>query len=132
MASTPCNVLGGCRGIMPSFSASMKIEIFEELQLMNDNTNGVSLTLLMAPNSSLKLHTNRDKFGLSIYKILTNSQTGSEVEDPNALTSFSNIISVDKNGILKSSDQYGSGIVTLTNVEAYSTKQTLTIAVYVN
>ncbi|CAB0038110.1 unnamed protein product [Trichogramma brassicae] len=132
-ASTPCNVLGGCRGIMPSFSASIKIEIFEELRLMNDEMNQPSLTLIMAPNSSMKIKTNRDKQGMMTYKVLTDTQsTSAEVEDSNALSSVSNIISVDRYGNLKSGDQYGHGIIQVTNVETYSSKQTLTIAVYVS
>lgn len=109
----------------------MKIEIFEELRLTNDDTASESLVLLMAPNSSIKLQTNRDKFGSTSYKVLTSAQPA-EVDDPHALTSVSGFISVDKNGVLKSGENYGSGIVTVTNIEAYSSKQILTIAVYVS
>ncbi|XP_014209952.1 nuclear pore membrane glycoprotein 210 [Copidosoma floridanum] len=126
-ATTPCNVLGGCR-VQPSFSSSVKIEIFEELRLINDDTTSTSLVLIMAPNSSLKLETNRDKFGSTVYQVLNNGQTvNEEADDPHALAS----IMIDKNGVLTSGENYGSGIVTITNSETFSTKQTLTIAVYV-
>jgi hypothetical protein len=127
--TTPCNVLGGCR-IQPSFSSSVKIEIFEELQLTNDGATSESLVLIMAPNSSMKLQTNRDKFGLTTYKII-NRQIGGDVDDPNVLASLSNVITIDKTGLLKSGEHYGSGIVLITNIEAYSIKQTLTITIYV-
>ena len=131
-ATTPCNVLGGCR-VQPSFSSSVKVEIFEELRLTNDDVASESLVLLMAPNSSIKLRTNRDKFGSTTYKVLSSGQTSGESDaDSHALTSVPNIISVDKNGVLKAGEHYGSGIVTVTNVEAYSSKQILTIAVYVS
>ncbi|XP_058809329.1 nuclear pore membrane glycoprotein 210 isoform X2 [Phymastichus coffea] len=130
-ATTPCNVLGGCRN-QPSFSSSVKIEIFEELKLVNKDTLSESLVIVMAPNSSIKLQTNRDKFGISTYKVSSSSQSGiGESDDQNALTFVSDIITVDKNGLLKSGDNYGHGIVTITNIEAYSSKQTLTIAVYI-
>ncbi|XP_001601346.4 nuclear pore membrane glycoprotein 210 [Nasonia vitripennis] len=129
-ATTPCNVLGGCR-VQPSFSSTVKIEIFEELKLINEDTASESLVLLMAPNSQIKLQTNRDKYGSSSYKVLASSQSGAESDDPHALTSVSNNLSVDKNGVLKAGEHYGSGIVTITNIEAYSSKQTLTIAVYI-
>lgn len=130
-ATTPCNVFGGCR-VQPSFSSSVKIEIFEELRLINEGGTEASLEVLMAPNSSMKLRTNRDKFGSTTYKVLSSGQFGVESDDPNALSATNNVISVDKNGILKAGDHYGNAIVTVTNVEAYSSKQVLTIAVYVS
>ncbi|XP_011500196.1 PREDICTED: nuclear pore membrane glycoprotein 210 [Ceratosolen solmsi marchali] len=129
IVTTPCNVPGGCR-IQPSFSSSVKIEIFEELRLTNEGATSESLVLLMAPNSSMKLQTNRDKFGLTTYKII-NAQIGGDTDDPNALASLSSIITIDKNGLLRSGEHYGSGIVSVTNSEAYSTKQTLMITVYI-
>lgn len=130
-ATTPCNVFGGCR-VQPSFSYSVKIEIFEELRLVNEGATEGSLVLLMAPNSSLKLRTNHDKFGSTTYKVLTNGQFGVDSDDSNALTSLNSIVTVDKNGLLKAGEHFGNAIVTVTNIEAYSSKQVLTIAVYVS
>lgn len=130
-ASTPCNVLGGCRKLT-SFTSTVKIEIFDELRLINADVPRNSLVILMAPNSLMKLRTNRDKFGLTTYKILSITQSSGETEDLNALTQTTNNLSVDKNGVLKSGDNYLTAILLVTNVESYGVKQVLMVVVHVS
>ena len=72
----------------------------------------------MSSNSSLKLKTNRDKFGTSTYKILNSGHNSENSTDTNGFASVINIISADKNGVLKSGENYGTRIVTITYVES--------------
>ncbi|XP_015601046.1 nuclear pore membrane glycoprotein 210 [Cephus cinctus] len=111
-----------------TFTTFVKIEIFEELYLTNPvAAPGVSI-ILMAANSILKLETNRDKRGVTSYKILSSGQSN-ESEELNALTTGSKAISVDKNGVIRAGDHFGRTVISISSVEGYSFKQTLTIIV---
>lgn len=126
------NSIGGCSADR-IYSAFVKIEIFEELKLYyNDNNESESAVILMAPNSIFKLQTNRDKYGVTSFKILTSGSHSVDTEDSNALTQASKMITVDKNGVVKSGENYGRTVISITNVEAYSLKQTLTVVIDVS
>ncbi|XP_012259706.2 nuclear pore membrane glycoprotein 210 [Athalia rosae] len=127
--TVPCKVLAECDK-ETVFVAFLKIEIFEELHLLGVSDGYGRPVLLMTPNSSFKLHTNRDKHGLISYKILTHSSTG-ETEEANALTSTSKGVTVNKNGIVKSGDMIGRTMLIVTSAEAYGLKQVLTVVVEV-
>lgn len=110
-----------------TYSTFIKIEIIEELSLIcPDNVPGTSV-ILMTPNSSLKLATNRDKFGISSFKIIAPGQT-TDNDDSNALISTKTVV-VDKNGIIKSGDTLGRTILSITNIESYNRKQSITVVV---
>ncbi|XP_063995333.1 nuclear pore membrane glycoprotein 210 [Diachasmimorpha longicaudata] len=110
-----------------TFGTSMKIEIIEELSLIHPEFTTGAPVILMTPHSSLKLKTNRDQHGVTTYKILMSGQSG-ESEDSNALIT-SKTVTVDKSGLIKSGESLGRTVISITNVEAYNLKQSLTIMV---
>ncbi|KMQ97059.1 putative nuclear pore membrane glycoprotein 210 [Lasius niger] len=116
-----------------TYTTFAKIEIFEELRLIDPAT--ASSLILMSPNSVLRLQTNRDKHGTTTYEILSSVQgDGFIPEDvaPRALTPATarSTVTVDRNGIVRSGEILGRDtIVTVTNTEAYSLRQSLTVLV---
>lgn len=132
-ATVPCNMHGS------SFSKNdmiyttfVKIEIFEELRLTDPlPSSGSSVsTILMSPNSVLRLQTNRDRLGTTTYRILSSTH-GDEPEDPRALTPAVRTVAVEKNGIVRSGENYGQTVISVTNTEAYNLRQSLTVVVEV-
>ena len=111
-----------------SFGTFVKVEIFEELTVTNPEITAGIPVLLMTPNSVMKIQTNRDKHGVSSYKILTNGHT-SESDDPRAITQTTKTVTIDKMGVVKSGDNFGRTIILVSNVESYNLKQTVTIIV---
>ncbi|KAF7415050.1 hypothetical protein HZH68_003539 [Vespula germanica] len=124
--TVPSNVLTGLRNEM-TYTTFVKIEIFEELHLINPALPSGSSLILMAPNSMLKLQTNWDKHGSVTYQIISTSQQNNS-KDQNALNLASKSFTVD-NGVIKSGDHFGRTIISITNVETYNIKQTLTVVV---
>uniref|UniRef100_A0A0C9RIR8 Pom210 protein n=1 Tax=Fopius arisanus TaxID=64838 RepID=A0A0C9RIR8_9HYME len=110
-----------------TFGTFIKIEIIEELSLTSPEFTTGAPVILMTPHSTLKLRTNRDQHGVTTYKILLSGQTG-ESEDSNALIT-SKTVTVDKAGVIKSGESLGRTVLSVTNVEAYNLKQSLTIIV---
>ena len=129
--SVPCNIGTGCK-TDKIHRASVKIEIFEELRLLHEGLETGASVILMAPNSAFKLQTNRDKYGITTFKIVSTGAHGHESDDPNALTPATKMVTVDKNGMIKSGEIYGRTVVSITNIEAYSLKQTLTVIIDVS
>lgn len=128
--TTPSKILSGYKDEV-SFSTFVKLEIFEELVVTHPEiTHGVSV-ILMTPNSAVKLRTNRDKHGASTYKILPNSNVN-EAEDTNALTPATKTVTVDKTGLVKSGESVGRTIISVTNVESYNFKQSVTVIIDVS
>lgn len=131
--TVPSNVLSSKSDI--TYTTFAKIEIFEELRLIDPAT--ASSLILMSPNSVLRLQTNRDKHGTTTYEILSSVQgDGFIPEDvaPRALTPATarSTVTVDRNGIVRSGEILGRDtIVTVTNTEAYSLRQSLTVLVEV-
>ncbi|KAL2717574.1 nuclear pore membrane glycoprotein 210 [Vespula squamosa] len=124
--TVPSNVLTGLRNEM-AYTTFVKIEIFEELHLINPALPSGSSVILMSPNSMLKLQTNWDKHGSVTYQIISTSQQNNS-KDQNALNLASKSFTVD-NGIIKSGDHFGRTIISITNIETYNVKQTLTVVV---
>ncbi|XP_047371272.1 nuclear pore membrane glycoprotein 210 isoform X1 [Vespa velutina] len=124
--TVPSNVLTGLRNEM-TYTTFVKIEIFEELHLINPALPSGSSVILMSPNSMLKLQTNWDKHGSVTYQIISTTQQNNS-KDQNALNLPSKTFTVD-NGIIKSGDHFGRTIISITNVETYNVKQTLTVIV---
>ncbi|KAL6266889.1 hypothetical protein P5V15_003716 [Pogonomyrmex californicus] len=130
-ATVPCNMLSGFNKNDITYTTFVKIEIFEELRLTNPPSSGNPVSrILMSPNSILRLQTNRDRHGATTYKILSSTH-GDESEDLHALASATKAVTVDKNGIVKSGENCGQTIVSITNTETYNLKQSLTVVVQV-
>ena len=129
--TVPCNILTGCKAER-IYNAFVKIEIFEELRLSHEDVASGATVILMSPNSVFKLQTNRDKYGITSFKIISSGAHGHESDDPNALTPATKMVTVDKNGIVKSGEGLGRTVISITNVEAYSLKQTLIVIIEVS
>ncbi|XP_011169055.1 nuclear pore membrane glycoprotein 210 [Solenopsis invicta] len=130
-ATVPCNMLSGFSKNDIIYTTFVKIEIFEELRLTDPTSAGNSVsTVLMSPNSVLRLQTNRDRHGTTTYRILSSTH-GDESEDQRALTTAAKAVTVEKNGIVRSGENYGQTIISITNTEAYNLKQSLTVVVEV-
>lgn len=128
-ATVPCNMLSSFSKNDIVYTTFVKIEIFEELRLTDPPLSGRSVsTILMSPNSVLRLQTNRDRHGTTTYRILSSTH-GDESEDPRGLTRAAKTATVEKNGIVKSGENYGQTIISVTNTEAYNLKQSLTVVV---
>ncbi|XP_044576324.1 nuclear pore membrane glycoprotein 210 [Cotesia glomerata] len=110
-----------------TFSTFIKIEIIEELRLINPEITDSMPVILMTPNSSLKLQTNKDNSGITTYKIVVSGHLNESAE-PNALTA-TKTVTIDKNGMIKSGDSIGKTILSITNIESYNRKQTMTIII---
>ncbi|XP_057323186.1 nuclear pore membrane glycoprotein 210 [Microplitis mediator] len=110
-----------------TFSTFLKIEIIEELSLINPDISTGLPVILMTPNSSIKLKTNKDDFGVTSYKIVL-SGNSNESDEPNALTT-AKTVSVDKNGFVKSGHSLGKTILSITNIESYNRKQSMMIVI---
>lgn len=128
--TVPSNVLSSKSDI--TYTTFVKIEIFEELRLIDPAT--ASSPILMSPNSVLRLRTNRDKHGTTTYEILSSAHD--EFTDnvaSRALTPASkSTVTVDKSGVVRSGENLGrETIITVTNTEAYSLRQSLTVLVEV-
>ncbi|XP_012215502.1 nuclear pore membrane glycoprotein 210 [Linepithema humile] len=129
--TVPCNMLSGFSKNDITYTTFVKIEIFEELSLINPVTSGESVVpILMSPNSILQLQTNRDKHGATTYKVLSSTH-GNEPEDAHALTPAAKTVTVDKSGIVRSGENIGQTVISVVNTEAYSLKQSLTVVVEV-
>ncbi|XP_011876898.1 PREDICTED: nuclear pore membrane glycoprotein 210 [Vollenhovia emeryi] len=130
--TVPCNMLSSYSKNDIVYTTFVKIEIFEEMRLIEPPLSGdtTTSTVLMSPNSVLRLQTNRDRHGTTTYRILS-STYGDESQDPHALTSVARTVTVEKNGIVKSGEHHGQTIISVTNTEAYNLKQSLTVVVEV-
>lgn len=126
----PSKIIAGYEDQL-SFGTFAKIEIFEELAIVQPSpaTTGIPI-FIMQPNSLLKIKTNREKHGVTSYKILANGSN--ESEDPNGLTQAVKTVRIDKEGVVKSGDNYGRTIISVTNVESYNFKQTVTVIIDVS
>lgn len=124
----PCNMLSGCKNDV-TYTTFAKIEIFEQLRLINPPSSRDASSILMSPNSVLRLRTNRDKHATTTYKVLSSTH-GNQSVNSRALTPLTKTVSIDKDGVLRSGDNFGQTIISVTSTEAYN-KQTLTLVVEV-
>ncbi|XP_076658304.1 nucleoporin 210 [Halictus rubicundus] len=122
----PCNILAGFKNDV-TFTTFVKVEIFEELRLTYPTLPSTVPVILMSPNSLLKLQTNRDRHGSTVYKILS-TMHGNDSEDTH-LTAASKTATVDKDGIVRAGDNCGKIVISVTNTEAYNLKQSMIIIV---
>ncbi|XP_031847094.2 nucleoporin 210 [Nomia melanderi] len=123
----PSNMLAGFKSDI-TFTTFVKIEIFEELHLSHPELPSTVPVILMSPNSVLKLKTNRDKYGSTIYKVLSTAH-GNDSEDTHALTPASKTVTIDKNGVIKAGENCGKIVISVTNTEAYNLKQSMIIII---
>lgn len=120
--TVPCNMVSGFSKNDITYTTFVKIEIFEELRLINPTlSENVSSTILMSPNSLLQLQTNRDKHGMTSYKTILSASTHNE--DP----SLPAAVTVDKNGVVRSGENFGQTVISVTSTEPYNLKQSLTV-----
>lgn len=131
--TVPSSMLSGFNKNDITYSTSVRIEIFEELHLTHPVSSKKTLPLLlMSPNSVLRLQTDRDKLGATTYKILSLDTHNNESEDSHIVTSAVKTVTVNKNGVVRSGEDFGQTIISITNIEAYNLKQSLTIIVEVS
>ncbi|XP_014480293.1 PREDICTED: nuclear pore membrane glycoprotein 210 isoform X2 [Dinoponera quadriceps] len=124
----PCNMLSGCKNDV-TYTTFVKIEIFEELRLVEPPSSRDASPILMSPNSVLRLRTNRDKHATTTYKVLSSAH-GNESADSRALAPATKTVSVDKDGVLRSGDNFGRTVISVASTEAFN-KQTLALVVEV-
>ncbi|XP_066600784.1 nuclear pore membrane glycoprotein 210 [Prorops nasuta] len=110
-----------------TYTTFVKIEIFEELHLINP-PSAISLPLiLMSPHSILKLQTNKDKYSSIVYKILSISIN--DYENSNNYQNASKLLTLDKSGTVKTGENLGRAIISITYAESYHLKQILTVVI---
>ncbi|KAK2582107.1 hypothetical protein KPH14_004479 [Odynerus spinipes] len=124
--TAPSNILTGFRNEV-TYTTFVKIEVFEELRLINPPLAGDPSVILMSPHSMLKLQTNWDKHGTIMYQIMSTVQHNNS-KDQQALNLVSKSVIID-NGVIKTGNQFGRTIISITNTETYNVKQTLTVIV---
>ncbi|XP_072305024.1 nuclear pore membrane glycoprotein 210 [Eucyclogobius newberryi] len=94
----------------------IQIEVYDKLSMLNPEVE--TGEIFMAPNSALKLQTNRDGVGSLSYQML---------DFPDQLA----IAQVDDNGFLSSSSVTGISSLLITSQETFGVNQTLILAVKV-
>ncbi|KAM4721755.1 LOW QUALITY PROTEIN: nuclear pore membrane glycoprotein 210 [Rhinophrynus dorsalis] len=95
----------------------IQIEVFDRLQLVAPDL--VTERILMAPNSFLRLQTNRDRAATVSFRILT------------GLT-HPPVVQVDDDGLLNSGSQTGVSTMEVTSQEPFGINQTIIISVQVS
>ncbi|XP_033825392.1 nuclear pore membrane glycoprotein 210 isoform X2 [Periophthalmus magnuspinnatus] len=93
-----------------------QIQVYDKLRMLNPEVE--TGQILMAPNSALKLQTNRDGMGLLSYQML---------DFPDQVV----IAQVDDNGFLSSSSLTGISSLLITSQETFGVNQTIILAVKV-
>ncbi|XP_028266011.1 nuclear pore membrane glycoprotein 210 [Parambassis ranga] len=94
----------------------IQIQVFDKLQMLNPDVEAGEL--LMAPNSALKLQTNRDGVGALSYRML---------DCPDQVVTAQ----VDDKGLLSSGSLTGVSSLLITSQETFGVNQTLILAVKV-
>ncbi|XP_069500079.1 nuclear pore membrane glycoprotein 210 [Ambystoma mexicanum] len=98
-------------------SDEIQIQVFEKLSLLNPEVEGEQI--LMAPNSFIKLQTNRDGVALLNYQIL-------DILDKTP------IVQVDKKGVITSGALTGISTMEVNSQEPFGINQTIIVAVKVS
>ncbi|XP_029579505.1 nuclear pore membrane glycoprotein 210 [Salmo trutta] len=107
---------GQLEGNLLELIDELQMQVYDKLHMLNPAMEAKDI--LMAPNSGLKLQTNRDGVGSLSYRVL---------ECPNQAT----IVQVDEKGLLSSGSLTGSSSLLLTSQETFGVNQTLVLAVKV-
>ncbi|XP_067001569.2 nuclear pore membrane glycoprotein 210 [Anabrus simplex] len=122
------------------FQASLDVEVFEELRLIQPPNAGDTQSpyILMAQNSEVQLETNHE--GLLIYSLMDSSNpvyslpinsSDSGDQQSVAVGPLNSVVTVDQNGLMKSFSATGRSVVVVTVKEEFGLKQVLGIAVEV-
>ncbi|XP_076022576.1 nuclear pore membrane glycoprotein 210 [Genypterus blacodes] len=104
---------GQLEGNLQELRDEIQIQVYDKLHMLNPEV--AAEEILMAPNSALKLQTNRDGMGVLSYQMLDQVV----------------IAQVDDNGLLSSGSLTGSSSLLVTSLETFGVNQTLIIAVKV-
>ncbi|XP_040914179.1 nuclear pore membrane glycoprotein 210 [Toxotes jaculatrix] len=107
---------GQLAGNLQELSDEIQIQVYDKLQILNPEVEAGEL--LMAPNSALKLQTNRDGVGALSYRML---------DCPDQVV----IAQVDDKGFLLSGSHTGISSLLITSQETFGVNQTLILAVKV-
>ncbi|KAM6977831.1 nuclear pore membrane glycoprotein 210 [Aplochiton taeniatus] len=107
---------GQVEGGLQELSDVIQIQVYDMLHMLNPDVKAEEI--LMAPNSLLKLQTNRDGVGALSYQVL-------DCPDQAA------VAHVDEKGLLSSGFLTGSASLLVTSQEAFGVNQTLLLAVKV-
>uniref|UniRef100_A0A674P8Y9 Nucleoporin 210 n=1 Tax=Takifugu rubripes TaxID=31033 RepID=A0A674P8Y9_TAKRU len=107
---------GQLMGNQQELSDEIQIQVYDKLYMLNPEINAEEI--LMAPNSALKLQTNRDGVGAVSYRML---------ECPEQIV----IAQVDDKGLLSSASLTGISSLLVTSQETFGVNQTLVLAVKV-
>uniref|UniRef100_A0A3P9JE26 Nucleoporin 210 n=1 Tax=Oryzias latipes TaxID=8090 RepID=A0A3P9JE26_ORYLA len=94
----------------------IQIQVYDKLQMLNPQVEAEEI--LMAPNSAIKLHTNRDGMGALSYQILN---------CPDQMV----VAQVDHKGFLSSGSLTGVSSLLVTSQETFGVNQTLILSVKV-
>uniref|UniRef100_A0A8C5QI72 Nucleoporin 210 n=1 Tax=Leptobrachium leishanense TaxID=445787 RepID=A0A8C5QI72_9ANUR len=105
-------------GSVMELSDEIQIQVFERLHLTNPNVNAEQI--LMAPNSFLKLQTNRDQAAASVkYHVIGTPRTSA-------------VVQVDNKGLLTAGSQTGISTIEINAQEFFGINQTFIISVKVS
>ncbi|KAJ8016202.1 hypothetical protein DPEC_G00004740 [Dallia pectoralis] len=107
---------GQLEGNLMELSDELQIQVYDKLHMLNPAVEAEEI--LMAPNSGLKLQTNRDGVGALFYRVL---------DCPNQAA----VAQVDDKGLLSSGSLTGSSSLLVTSQEAFGVNQSLVLAVKV-
>lgn len=107
---------GQLEGNLRELSDELQIQVYDKLHMLNPEVEAEEI--LMAPNSVLKLQTNRDGVGALSYRAL---------DCPDHAV----IVQVDDKGLLSSGSLTGSSSLLVTSQETFGVNQTLVLAVKV-
>ncbi|XP_067096636.1 nuclear pore membrane glycoprotein 210 isoform X1 [Osmerus mordax] len=107
---------GQLEGNIQELSDELQIQVYDKLHMLNPEVEAKEI--LMAPNSVLKLQTNRDGVGALSYRVL---------DCPDQAV----IAQVDDKGLLSSSSLTGSSSLLVNSQETFGVNQTLILAVKV-
>ncbi|XP_061908725.1 nuclear pore membrane glycoprotein 210 isoform X1 [Entelurus aequoreus] len=109
-------VVGQFAGNLRELQDEIQIQVYDKLHMLNPQVEAGEI--LMAPNSVLKLQTNRDGMGAVSYRMLACTEQPVSAQ-------------VDAKGLLSSGSLTGISSLLVTSQESFGVNQTLTVAVKV-
>uniref|UniRef100_A0A8C5V2D1 Nucleoporin 210 n=1 Tax=Microcebus murinus TaxID=30608 RepID=A0A8C5V2D1_MICMU len=108
---------GQLRGLAKELSDEIQIQVFDKLLLLNPGIEAEQI--LMAPNSFMKLQTNRDGAASLSYRVL---------DGPEQVP----VVHIDEKGFLVSGSVMGTSTIEVTAQEPFGTNQTIVVGVKVS
>ncbi|KAK7861839.1 hypothetical protein R5R35_000596 [Gryllus longicercus] len=130
----PAQMAQASGGKEVEFSASLEIEVFEELRLLEPSTSGErqSPHIIMTPNSVTKLKTNHEgNIKYVIVEKQPRSINSSSENSSQVLSEGTPLLTVDSDGVLKSYSAHGRGVVQITVKEDFGFTQILHVTIEV-